>query len=404
MNVTDSREVLRPASAAPPKRRFTLENQGILVACGVFYSLGNLDGWLVPQILYGAMQERHLSAGSAGLLTLVEGVLAGGGAILLGAIRLQLSQRMLAFVGMLAFVIGNSLSGTAQQFFYFLFLRGIAGVGDAILIYVGVSLLAARSDQPDRDYAITNAASSLLGASALVALPVVWPGARPLAYLSFSAAIGTLLLPGLALIPAGLPTERSVKAADVERRSPRWSGGFITLLVITVAIFFQAFFIFAMSPEIGAAAGVPEATITKALSWAILASVAGPFLAAVCSAKFGRWLACFVISILLLGSNTLLLLTHDSLLLSALLIVNLACGYSFLPLLLAWGAEKDASGADSGIVMGVATSVVSISPALVGMLYDWKGFAVLLPLVLLSGAVFVLALVALRFMSPRVLG
>jgi predicted MFS family arabinose efflux permease len=380
------------------------DERRVIVGCIVVYSCGNLAGWLAPQILFGVMQQYHATAAQAGLLTLVEGVTAGLLSMIFGAYPPNTTHRRLAIAGLALYMLVNAVSPWASEFHALLGIRFLAGIADAMLIFVGVSLVAMTSRHPDRSFATINVAATIYGAAILFALPMLLPKAQNLSYLPFAAAMALLLAPTLFLLPAGSRPGQLASSTSPGQRVPQMKNTWIIfalLIAMMIPECIQSFTMFAFSPGIGGRLGMSEPAINTALSGAILASTLGPFAAAALARRFGRGGILLIAALLLCAANTLLAITAGQIVFRVCLLINLTSAYCFLALLLGWCAEIDPTGRYSSIMMGGVTVVTATSPAMAGYLVDSLGLDVLLPMVLGTGLALCTFAVLLQIMTRR---
>lgn len=395
---------LRNASAPLNTAPTEVDERRVIVGCIVVYSCGNLAGWLAPQILFGVMQQYHATAAQAGLLTLVEGVAAGLLSMIFGTYPPNTTHRRFAIAGLALYVLVNAVSPWAAEFHVLLGIRFLAGIADAMLIFVGVSLVAMTSRHPDRSFAAINVAATIYGAAILFALPMLLPKAQNLTYLPFAAAVALLLAPTLFLLPAGSrpgqpssPTPQGELVPQIKSTSII----FVILLAMMIPECIQSFTMFAFSPGIGGRLGMSEPAINTALSGAILASILGPFAAAALAQRFGRGGILLIAALLICTANTLLAITTSQVIFRVCLVINLTSAYCFFPLLLGWCAEIDPTGRYSSIMMGGVTVVTATSPVMAGYLVDSLGLDVLLPMVLCTGFVLCTLAVLLQITTRR---
>lgn len=390
-----------PTSSAEPARHGEL---AVLAASVMFYSVGNVAGWLSPQVLVGAMQQFHTSAALGGLVTMVEGVTAGLGAMLLGAYPPNRSFRQLGLVSLAVLIVLNAVSLSVNSYAMLLGLRFLAGICDAVLTFVAVSLIAALTRNPDRGYAAANVVGNIYGAIVLATLPLLFASLTGLAYLPYSAAVGMIVAPLALLTPAGVrPARRHQTSPDTPTVAITRHGKltFALLLVVLIPQTFQAFMQFTFSLEIGARMGLSSARVSTILGAATLASVAGPFLAASAAQYLGRWIPTFAMAVLFCISSFTFTMQTDAALFAPCLVVNLVAAYFFVPMVLAWSANIDPSGRFGSIAMGVMSVVAATSPPLAGALVDRSGLLELGRVVVVCSAAILTGLILLQLVSYK---
>jgi predicted MFS family arabinose efflux permease len=126
----------------------------LLVSCAGVYCIGNVIGYLTPQVMFGAIHRYDISAAQAGLLSLAEGVTFGSLMLLLGSRPPAMTYRTLAIIGIGVFVAANTASPVAPTFNALLALRVTAGIADAIMVFVAASLISTQSENPERAFSI----------------------------------------------------------------------------------------------------------------------------------------------------------------------------------------------------------------------------------------------------------
>jgi predicted MFS family arabinose efflux permease len=370
----------------------------LIIGCISVYAVGTLPGWLAPPIMFGAIQKFGVSAAQAGTLTLVEGVTGGILSIALGALQAPVTHRRLAVLGFGLFVATNGMTPWMAGFLPLLGLRFVAGIADAILMFVGVSLVATRYANPDRGYAILTVSGSICGALNLELLPLLRPNANGLVCLPF-AAIFALLVAALTLfIPADYRPGRSPVATPLPELSTRTSINtilFAVLFATMVPLCSQAFMMVAFSPELGQGLGISQAAINMTLGGATLAAIAGPFLGAWAVSQFARWRPFFAMAVVSFGVNLALTRTGNQSVFVIGLLVSEMAAYFFMPILLGWAAQLDPSGRYSSLMIGGVVVTTSITPTVVGMFVDQRGLAALSPIVITTGLTFVSLLLLL---------
>jgi predicted MFS family arabinose efflux permease len=376
----------------------------LIVGCAMMYSVGSVVGWISPQILFGAAAQYSLAATQAGLPALVEFLTTGLLSMALGAFLPRVSYRHLGIAGIALFVIANAICPWAPDFSTLLVLRFFSGVANAILVFAAVSLVAARSANPDQAYAFMNIAANVYGAVVLALLPLLSPQSQGLMYVPFVAVLSLLLAPLLVFVPSDVKVARvAMEAIEGKRESTaspsRGAAVFIVLLALMVPLYFQTFAIFAYGVEIGSRLGMSEARINTTLAVAALASNIGPFVVAAASRCFGRWPPLFVAACIVFASNYVMTHADSERLFQICTVINLAGVYFFLPLLLGWSAELSPSGRYGSIVIGMLTIMIAVVPSAAGVFIDADGLAVLRPMVAVTGTAYVCLLLLLRVVS-----
>jgi MFS family permease len=352
-----------------------------------------VTGWLAPQIIDGAARRFGSGAAEAGLLVMVEGIVAGFLSMALGARPPKVGMQKVCTGALLLYMTANGLSLLAPGLAWLVIARLVSGVACGTLIFASIALVA-RTDRPDRGFAVINVASTIYGAALLMLPPLLLPQAQGLGYLALCAGAALVLAPFLFAIPgeapaaAGRPLESAI---DLPRRK-RPQTIFVLLMVMAVALTLQMLATLIFSIGVGRRIGMGESEINSLMGLSILLSTVMPFAAVAIGRKLPKWSLFLFIGVAAFAANLLLVQTGDANLYRACMIANVALAAMYKPLLPTWGVEIDPSGRASSMMMGLFFVVGAITPVAVGWLVDRGGLDMLVPVVAGSGSIVIIAL------------
>jgi predicted MFS family arabinose efflux permease len=398
-------EVTRP-DLSGTQRRHNGELQ-LLIGCAALFTVGNLVGWLTPQMIFGAIHHYGVGAARAGLLPLVEGGLLALMTLLLGARPPKLTHRTLAIGGLGLLILLNGVSRWAPTFNVLLAVRCVAGCADGVCAFAAISLIAMRSSKPDRSYSILTLVLVLVGAGVVAAPPMMFPQFQGLSYLPLMAAFDLVVAPLIVLLPTDARPCRTDTNPDHSKPvplEPRARLRFTILLAFMVPACVQAFMLFAFSPGLGELVGLSESRINSLLGAATLVSVIGPLAVTPLVKRLGHWRALMAAGLLLLVVNATLATATVQWLFIPSLLFNMILLYFIIPLLLGWSAEFDPSGRCSSIMMGSVTLVTALTPLFAGEVVDHWGLGSLINVVVITGVLYLALLSLMRVVNRKRLG
>lgn len=258
----------------------------LILGCLLFVS-GSALFYMLPPYLALIGGRFSLDASQVGTLAAVES-LGIGITSLLGPLWIsRLDHRLCAVVGILACVIGNSLTALGGSYHIVLLSRLVLGLfGEGVLLTLGFAVLGLVSDL-DRAFAIALTAAVAFGAAIIAAaaeLERIFPAFGPLAPL---VGIAAAALPFLGWFSFVRGAKHDVPAA-LERRAVNWPG---ILALIAQLVWFAApgaFWTFA--EQVVTDKGIASNSAELALSIGEFASLIGSVFAAWLGFRWGRLL------------------------------------------------------------------------------------------------------------------
>lgn len=372
----------------------------VVIACVAVYCIANLTGWLVPQVVHGAMQKYNASAGQAGLLPTTEGLVTGLLSMALAGRAVRFGYRALALSALALWLSVNIGSYFAPSFTVLLGFRFLSGTAGAMMIFTSAAL-AASTRNPDRTYGVMNVVSNGYSAIAIALWPALAPHASSLTYLPFAAVFGLIWLPLFLALPSTSPAQTAEAYGQEAPPAFRVSGLFLALMASMIIIAFQSFSNFTFSFGFGLKAGLAESQINLALGAASLISGLGALSAGFVAPRFGRFAPMIVVLGLSLAANYLLTQTKDPIAFRVTLILSLTSMFFLLSLFLGWAAALDRTGGGGGLMMGAFVVTSAVAPTLSGKLVDAMSLAVLGPSTIVTGILGIVLLCGVRLASRR---
>jgi predicted MFS family arabinose efflux permease len=332
-------------------------------------------GGLVPQVsplmISGLMAGLSLSERDAGLVTSVELLALAATAIAIVPIMQRVTFRRICLIAVALAVIAQCASIFSTSLAEVTVMRALAGVGTGALYAVSLSVVAARSVNPDKVYSYFQFVWAL-GSVALFAIG----GQLTAAFAQrgiFALMVGlTLALaPMLMLIPNAQAKTAAAAAAPANRASPAL--GIMTLVAIGLCLVSSGA-IYAFVGPLGARAGLDTNAVGYVLTIATLCGLAGAGAATALNLKWGRMIP---ISVVFLGYTlvvTVLCLSHNAIAYVATVIVFLAIYYFSMPYLFGLAAALDRTGrwaaaAGSAFLLGCAAG-----PLFAGTMIEAVGY------------------------------
>jgi MFS family permease len=137
--------------------------------------------------------------------------------ILFASFVSKLNFRKVAFLGVLISVVGNLLSGVVDSFYLLCLVRLVCGVGEGLLVAVGISALGMTSS-PNRWFGYYTAAVVIVQAIGLAAVPLIYQSSG-LFFVFFAIAI-FYMLPLVVL--KKLPKDSNVYGSVVTESKPSY--------------------------------------------------------------------------------------------------------------------------------------------------------------------------------------
>lgn len=240
-----------------------------------------IDGW------FGRPDGRGLSLSErdAGLVLTIELLALGLAAIAIAPVLPRLSARRIALAGAALTLLAQSASIFSPSWASLVALRATAGTGEGVLWAVSLSVVAARSSNPDKIYSYFQVVWAL-GSVALFAIggEVTYAFAHR-GTLAFIAGVTLALTPLLLFMPDSVAKRSNAVSEDVEPASPLL--GIMTLAAIGLFLIAGAA-VYAFSAPLGERAGLDTREVGYALALASFLGLAGAWAATKLNVRLGR--------------------------------------------------------------------------------------------------------------------
>ncbi|MNZ06964.1 Major Facilitator Superfamily protein [compost metagenome] len=238
-------------------------------------ALGNVGGFVAPEIVFNLMGNRELSESAAGSMVALEllGLALGSLGLSLAADRLPV--RMLALLGAGLMVITQYLSSTAQDPLYLMMLRFVCGLAQGLLFGLANAVLA-NGPNPHARLAAANIVTVIVGSLLLYILAPLQKAWSELSLFTILALICLVLTPFcLGLQSRLVQHHQAPRSLGLPNAASYW-------LVLAIAIFScGSGSAFTFSFLMGSGAGLEDGSINTVVSIAILAAIPGSLLCGV---------------------------------------------------------------------------------------------------------------------------
>lgn len=247
--------------------------------------IGGLVAQMSPFVIGGLMDGLSLSEHDAGIVVFAEFLALAVTAIVIAPALPRLSYRRVGLVAVVLTLLAQGASIFSISWAWLVLLRGLAGIGEGALYAVSLSVVAARSSNPDRLYGYFQVAWAL-GSVALFAIG----GQLTAAYahhgaLALIAGVTLILAPLLFLVPDTRAASSREVAADAAQPSSRL--GVMTFAAIMLYLTASAA-VYAFSTPLGERAGLDTSAVGYALTIASLIGLAGAGAATALNVRWGR--------------------------------------------------------------------------------------------------------------------
>ena len=346
--------------------RLSIENGRAFVLAVAAYCIG-ISGWFAQPAVITSLTDNGVSSELAGLTASVE--LLG-----LSAVSFLLAPNISKFPGKLLMLAGGVVTVGAQLLSMALIdsaallvaARGLAGVGEGILLSAATASIASFKD-PDRRYAEVNVVYTLLGYGVLAVVSYL---ASAYGLWTIFATLGVF---ALLLIPALLISPKDIQLIS-KARPERISGSKSYAVVLGMFAYGAAIATFwAFLWNLGEPAGFTPAMIGTATLVLGVSGVAGGALAAAISTRFGRMLP--ITAALVLAVVAGFLLANPPSVLGYLIGGGLAIGtlHFVNPFILGVAADLDPRGGPATATSGAYFFSAVFGPLIGGYLQRWTG-------------------------------
>ncbi|KRV76333.1 MFS transporter [Pseudomonas citronellolis] len=250
----------------------TVKNQGFafaLLAAIWIYFLGNVGGWVAPEIVFNLMGKRGYSESLAGAVTALEllGVALGSLGLALCADRLPV--RKLALLAGIALVVTQYLSSTFTSTAALLAVRFACGLAQGVLMGLANTVLA-NGRNPHARLAAANIINVVFGSVLLFALAPLQQAHGDLGLFNILAIICLLLTP----FCFGLQ-RRLVQHHQAPRRLGLPNAASYWLVAAMAVFACGSGSAFTFSFLMGSNAGLEDGSINSTVSIAVLGAIPG---------------------------------------------------------------------------------------------------------------------------------
>jgi predicted MFS family arabinose efflux permease len=346
----------------------TTESEPARVAAALLVgTLGVAVLLMLPALLAALTRTYGFEEKQLGLFSFADlgGLTLGAG---LGArILLEVGIRRGTQWGLMVASLANFVSAAVATFWPLLVLRAVAGLGAGVVV-AACYLVLGQSSRVDRHFSFYLLSQGVFGAISLKLLP------------SLSALIGTrgifaslAALCALALlITSFLPTAQSL--ATPQRQRVRFSSAAWTGLAAVVAFFVAQGGVWAYLELIGTRGGVDSSEVAAGLALSPLVGLAGPLIAALVGARWGRALPLCIGLALTLASLALLSSHLDAGRFAfAACLFNVAWNYT-LPYQLSALSAADATGTAVAWAASASLAGLAVGPPIAAFAHEMQGF------------------------------
>lgn len=318
--------------------------------------IGGLVTQMLPFMVSGLMDGLELSERDAGLVTSVELFILAITAIAIAPVLLRSSYRRVVLIAVALALLAQGASIFSASLASLILLRGLAGVGEGALYALSLSVVASRSNNPDRLYGYFQVAWAL-GSVALFAV-----GGHLTAtfahrgIFALIAGVTLALAPFLLLVPDARAKSGDAAAADEVRASPVLG---VMTLAATALYLIASSALYAFVAPLGEHAGLDAGAVGYILTVATLVGLAGAGAATALNVRWGRAIPisgfCVAFAIFALA----LCLSRNPIVYVVALVASAAIYYFSIPYLFGLAAALDRSGrwaaaAGSAFLLGYA--------------------------------------------------
>jgi predicted MFS family arabinose efflux permease len=334
--------------------------------------IGGLITITLPFAVGGLMAGIPLSERDAGFVTSVELLALAITAIAIVPLLARFSFRTVTVAAVVVMLLAQGASVFAVSLTLITMLRGIAGIGEGALYAVSLSVIAARSINPDKVYGYFQVAW------ALGSVPIFAFGGELTTAFAQRGIFALMEIATLALAPLLLllPGDRVSRGTDSAAEEPRTSPmlGILTLAAIGLYLVVSAG-VYAFTTQLGERAGVGTDAVGYTLTVGTLIGVAGAAAATALNVRWGRMIPISGFFIAFTLDVLALCLWRDPIAFTVALIVATIIFYFSVPYMFGLAAALDRSGrwaaaAGSAYLLGYAAG-----PAAGGIVIAASGYA-----------------------------
>lgn len=334
------------------------------------YFLGNIGGWVIPEIVFNLMGERSLSESAAGGIVALEllGVALGSLALSLSVDRIPL--RLIGTLTAAILVISQYISQDITTPATLLAVRFVCGFAQGVLMGIANAVLAS-GPNPHSRLAVANIANVALGSLllyALAPLQTLWDGIGLFEALTLVCLVLAPLC--LRIKPRLVSTEQAIpQKLGLPNASSYW-------LVIAMAVFAAGSgAAFTFSFLMGSNAGLADSSINTTISIAVLGAIPGSLLCGLLGNRF-RVFWPFTIGLAIHALASVAAANSTGLWSFALGVAGILFGaYFFLPYLQGLSTRYDPLGGTSAAIGGAFFLTMAAGAYIGGTLIEFAGLA-----------------------------
>ena len=376
------------------KRGFMLaEPHRLLIASLAAFCIGNISGWILPDLINEFITLKKMPESQAGLIGSAElGALAISSMIMARFVK-RASFLKILLIGTLVSIIATVFSLRAQSLASLLLLRTITGIGEGAALMVASAAVAHLRDT-DRAYGVMNVVNILFGSALILLLPTMAQASGS------TAAFPTLLLglvvlaPFLFLMPGKLALDMpamgqsggAIVHHDISFRTYVLAGT-LFLIALTSCIMWS------FLVQLGERTGMENAAIMRAVALVAFLSVTGSLLATLLGARFGRLMPSIAGIVVLTASIVMLSLWSDPMLFRIAATVMVASTYFIIPYFMAYAAADDETGRGAALISGMFLLTIAVAPYIGGLLIENFGVKSIAGIVIATNALATIAIV-----------
>lgn len=334
--------------------------------------VGGLAPQLSPLMIGGLMSGLSLSERAAGFVATVELLALAVTAIAIAPVLPRLSCRRVGLAAVVLALLAQTGSIFSVSLAPLALLRGVSGIGEGALYAVSLSVVAARSSNPDKVYGYFQAVWALGSVALFSAGGELTAAFAQRGIFGLAAGVTLLLAPLLFLIPNARAESGDRDPAGPAQASALLGG--MTLVAIALYLTASAA-IYTFTAPLGERAGLDTSTIGYVLTAGTLIGLAGAGASSVLHVRCGRAIPITGFCAGFALVTFALCLSRDATVYSAALIASIVIYYFSIPYLYGLAAALDRSGrwaaaASSAYLLGFAAG-----PLIGGILIERTGYA-----------------------------
>lgn len=364
--------------------------------------IGGMVAQMSPFVVDGLMHGLSLSERDAGLVLTVEFLALAVAALATAPALPRISARHVALAAVALTLLAQGASILSTSWASLLLSRGLAGVGEGVLWAVSLSVIAARSTNPDKVYGYFQIAWALVS---IMLFSIAGDAVAAFAHrgiLALITGVVVVMAPLLLLLPRARSTVKESSEPVTGEASPVL--GIMTLLVVGLFLTAGAA-VYSFSAPMGERAGLDKPTIGYAFTVGHLFGLAGAASATWLNVRIGRALP---ITVSCLGFAAVVLVLclwrEPSAYVSALL-ASIMLYYFSTPYLLGLAAALDHTGRWAAAAGSVYLFGFAAGPLLAGAVIGAGGYTGLAAgCVALMVPVWILALVVNEYLRASATG